>query len=236
MRTYSEHIARVSTALADPTRREIMEYVVHADSPLSVREVAENFGLHANAARIHLDKLVKGGLLQVIRRRGERGGRPANLYGASDEDLELSLPPRKYKLLAEVLASGVASAGKGVSPRIGREAFKRGREEAIASSSPLAYLPQGASLTEIKEAWSEEIMRRGHKASMRECGESRVEVTFATCPFGEFSRSHPGLVCEVHRCLEEGYLSLAGGCKLEASDLSCVFVLSAAREERRQQK
>jgi len=92
MKTYSDHIAQVSTALADPTRREIMEHVLHADTALSVREVADYFGLHANAVRMHLDKLVKGGLLKVVRRRGAHGGRPANLYDASDEDWELNLP------------------------------------------------------------------------------------------------------------------------------------------------
>ena len=108
MKTYSDHIAQVSTALADPTRREIMEHVLDADVPLSVKEVADHFGLHANAARMHLDKLVKGGLLKVVRRRGASGGRPANLYDTSGVDWELNLPPRRYKLLAEVLALGVA--------------------------------------------------------------------------------------------------------------------------------
>ena len=75
MNTYSENIAQISTALADPTRREIMELVIHAGSPLSVREVADHFGLHANAARMHLDKLVKGGLLKVERQRGVLGAR-----------------------------------------------------------------------------------------------------------------------------------------------------------------
>ncbi|MBN2025892.1 MAG: helix-turn-helix domain-containing protein [Actinobacteria bacterium] len=230
MRAYSEHIARVSTALADPTRREIMEYVTYSDSPLSVREVAEYFGLHANAARLHLDKLVKGGLLQVIRRRGERGGRPANLYGASEVDWEFNLPPRKYKLLAQILARGVSGPEKGVISRIGQEAFKCGREEAVSSSSPLAYLPYGAGLESVSVAWMEEIERRGHKADIAECGKERMEATFLTCPFGGFSSSHPGLICEIHRCLEEGYLSLAGGYGLKATDRRCTFILHPCPE------
>lgn len=224
MRTYSEHIAKVSTALADPTRREIMEYVTYSGSPLSVREVAEYFGLHANAARLHLDKLVKGGLLQVVRRRGAKGGRPANLYGASDEDWEFNLPPRKYKLLAQILARGVSGPEEGVVSRIGQEAFRCGREEAVGSSSPLAYLSH-PGLEAIGEAWMEEIEHRGHKADIVARGENGLEVVFLTCPFGEFSRSQPGLVCEIHRRLEEGYLSLAGGYGLEATERKCAFVL-----------
>lgn len=227
MINYSEHIAQVSTALADPTRREIMELVMHAESPLSVREVAEHFGLHANAARMHLDKLVRGGLLRVMRQRGAHGGRPANLYGASGEDRELSLPPRRYKLLADVLARGVSGL-EGIISRVGQEAFACGREEAISGSSPLAYLPQGAGLEEVAQAWVEEIGRRGHAAALETAHADRVEVTFITCPFGEFSRSYPGLVCEIHRRLEEGTLSVAGGFELQAAEgKDCTFFLRA---------
>ncbi len=227
MRTYREQVARVSTALADPTRREIMEYVLHSGSPLSVRDVAEYFDLHANAARLHLEKLVKGGLLQVFRRRGASGGRPANLYGASDEDVELNLPPRNYRLLAEILAKGVKEGEKDIISRMGQEAFERGRLEAVAGSSPLACLPSHSCIGDTATAWLEEIERRGHKATRRQIDGDSVEVTFLTCPFGEFSRHHPGLACEIHRRLEEGCLSLAGALGLEAMDRDCTFILRA---------
>ncbi len=230
MNTYSEHIAQVSAALADPTRREIMELVLYADSPLSVREVADHFGLHANAARLHLDKLVKGGLLKTVRRRGGRGGRPANLYGASDEDRELNLPPRSYKLLAEVLASGVADRYGELGERLGDEAFRRGREEALTGSSPLARMPAEAGLMDICEAWREDIWRRGHKVSLRRLGDEACEATFIGCPFGDFSRDFPQLVCGIHRRMEEGSLSLAGALLLEATVRRCVFNLR--RDER----
>lgn len=224
MKTYSDHIARVSTALADPTRREIMEHVIGADSPLSVREVADHFGLHSNAVRIHLDKLVKGGLLQVVRRRGERGGRPANLYGASEDDLEINLPPRHYKLLAEVLVRGIPEEAGEIVRRLGGEAYRRGREEAMMTSSPLALVARDASVEEVAEAWSDEIRKRGHRARMVTV-QGGVEMTFITCPFGEFSRSRPSLVCEIHRRMEEGFLSLACPCSLALTGKKCVFVL-----------
>ena len=225
MKTYSENIAQISTALADPTRREIMELVLYAGSPLSVREVADHFGLHANAARMHLDKLVKGGLLKVMRRRGERGGRPANLYDTSGEDWELNLPPRRYKLLAAVLAGGLAGSHQELDRRLGDEAHARGRAEAMASSSPLAQVPHGAGLKEIATAWLQEIEKRGHKADMAMLDESRIETAFSTCPFGEFSRDYPTLVCEIHRRLEEGVLSLAGNCRLKKTAEKCRFIL-----------
>jgi predicted ArsR family transcriptional regulator len=223
MNTYSEHIARVSTALADPTRREIMDHVMSADNPLSVRDVAEHFGLHANAARMHLDKLVKGGLLMVVRRRGKRGGRPANLYGASEEDRELSLPPRSYRLLAEVLAGGMTGMESDLATRLGDEAFRRGREEALRSSSPLAFLRHDAELEAIAAGWSQEVERRGFKARIKAARRNRIEAIFLTCPFGDFPRTYPGLVCDIHRRLEEGFLSLVGDWELKSGGTDCTF-------------
>lgn len=210
-----------------------MDHVLDADCPLSVREVADHFGLHANAARMHLDKLVKGGLLRIARRRGKGGGRPANLYSASEEDWELHLPARSYKLLAEVLAAGVSGLEAGMSIHMGKEAFVRGREEALRSSSPLAYLSHGAGLDEVARAWSEEITRRGLRARMRAGDKNRTEVTFLTCPFGDFPRSYPGLVCEIHRCLEEGFLSLTGEWRLDVAETGCTFILCPRGSKRR---
>ena len=233
MDTYSEHVARISTALADPTRREIMDHVLDADSPLSVREVAEYFGLHANAARMHLDKLVKGGLLRIVRRRGKSGGRPANLYSASEEERELHLPARSYKLLAEVLAGAISGLEGGVDIHMGDEAFARGREEAVRSSSPLAFLSRGSDLEEVARVWLEEVSRRGLRARMVAGDRGHAEVTFLACPFGDFPRNHPDLVCEIHRRLEEGFLSLTGDWQLEKMESGCTFILRPRRRKRR---
>lgn len=136
MSSYSDQIAQVSTALSDPTRREIMEYVLHSENPLSVREVAEYFGLHANAARMHLDKLTKGGLLKISRRRGARGGRPAHLYTSADQDCALHIPPRSYKLLAEILTGAICEPKEAVPKGIEEKAFRGGRSKPCAAPPP----------------------------------------------------------------------------------------------------
>ena len=203
-----------------------MEHVLECDEPLSVREVAEHFGLHANAARMHLEKLVKGGLLRVVRRRDNRGGRPAHLYRASDEDWEFYFPPRRYKLLAEVLVNGISALNELPSP-IGDEAFKCGREEATRTSSPLAYLPPGAGAPEVIRVWADEAKSKGLKIKLYENGDEGKGLVYLSCPFGEFSRRYPSLVCEIHRCVEEGLLSLAGEWRVKAkqAQTGCFFSL-----------
>lgn len=232
MSSYSDQIAQVSTALSDPTRREIMEYVLHSENPLSVREVAEHFDLHNNAARMHLDKLAKGGLLKIVRRRGARGGRPAHLYTSADQDCALHIPARSYKLLAEILIEALGDREEAVHKGIERKAFRGGREEALRCSSPLAYLASETDIEEVVQAWLEEIQRRGLKATWETRDDGKVEVTFISCPFGDLSSRHPELVCEIHRFLEEGFLSLAGGWRLRSHKESpCTFHLERAKPE-----
>jgi len=91
-------------------------------------------------------------------------------------------------------------------------------------------MPHDASLRDIAQAWHDEIRRRGHKASIKNAGTDRIEATFTTCPFGGFSISHPGLVCEIHRRMEEGFLSTAGQFTLTATEKKCKFILHALKE------
>ncbi|HVE92201.1 MAG TPA: helix-turn-helix domain-containing protein, partial [Actinomycetota bacterium] len=80
---------RISAVLGDPTRRAMYLHVKQRHSPLTVNDIAEHFGIHRNAAKFHLDKLLAAGLLRAEFRRvnGKRGpgaGRPSKLYSASD--------------------------------------------------------------------------------------------------------------------------------------------------------
>lgn len=227
MSVYREHLEQVSTALADPTRREIMELVCGSERPLSAREVAEHFGLHVNAARMHLDKLVKGGILKVARSRGRKGGRPAHLYLWSDEDLDLHLPSRHYKILADVLAGCLDSWQEGAFPFCGEQAFAIGRDEALRHSPELARLPGDTRLAAVAEAWAEGIRKRGQRARLARNGQNDPAVTFLSCPFGELSRRYPRLVCAIHRGFEEGYLSLAGDFELYGGlETECSFTIA----------
>jgi predicted ArsR family transcriptional regulator len=232
MESYNDQIAQVSTALADPTRRDIVQYVLNAETPLSALQVAQHFGLHVNAARMHLDKLVKGGLLRVIRRRDSRGGRPAHLYYENDEDREILLPSRCYKTLAEILLRGTQGRGRQLATALRDEALRSGREEALRGSSPLAYLSHKTGIKEVADAWFADAKRRGLKARLNTNDGKAVKMTFLSCPFGTFSKNYPDMVCEIHRRLEEGILSLAGQWNVDSSsrDETCAFVLSSSHK------
>ncbi|MBC7254064.1 MAG: helix-turn-helix domain-containing protein [Actinobacteria bacterium] len=228
MYDYGERLGRLSAAMADSTRRRIFEFLRESDSPLSARQVAEHFGLHVNAARIHLDKLAASGLVRVVRRRGHLGGRPTHYYQMDEGVGEIHFPPRHYRLLAEILAGTLA----GMSDRSRRaaieEARRRARLQALEDSSPLLRV-QVQDLRLLARAWEEDLGNRGLKGRTRVTEEGGVEAVFLSCPFGELPRTVGELICDIHAALEEGRLGLAGKWCLDRGD-RCTFTVHPPRD------
>src|SRR2546429_3736952 len=69
---------KAAKALALPTRSAILAHLL-TSGPLTAKEVADEFSLHANVARAHLDLLVEAGFL-ATRVRRQRQGRPAQVF------------------------------------------------------------------------------------------------------------------------------------------------------------
>ena len=104
-------LAAVS-ALGEPTRRALYEYVAAAGAWVGRDAAADAVGLERGTAAHHLDRLAADGLLDVDYRRlsgrqGPGAGRPSKLYRRARRDVEVTLPPRDYGLLARLLAAAV---------------------------------------------------------------------------------------------------------------------------------
>ena len=128
-----EALAALS-ALDDPTRRRLYDYVAARDRPVARDEAAAGVGVGRTLAAYHLDKLAAEGLLTVAyeRRSGRTGpgaGRPAKLYTRADRELVASVPPRDYALVARLLAEAAAHDATGDDrAALGEAAARLGRE------------------------------------------------------------------------------------------------------------
>src|SRR5438552_5320387 len=103
----------VAALLSEPVRRALYEHVAGRDEAVDRDEAAAAAGIGRPLAAFHLDRLAAAGLLDVEYRRrsgrtGPGAGRPAKLYRrAKGFMIELSLPARRYRLAAEILADGL---------------------------------------------------------------------------------------------------------------------------------
>jgi predicted ArsR family transcriptional regulator len=199
-------------ALGDPGRRALYRYVAAQDGPVGREQAAAGVGVARHVAKFHLDRLVTDGLLDVEYRRppgrgGPGAGRPAKLYRRAGRDLAVSLPERRYELIARVLAEGVEAATDG-APLVGAletaaRAAGRAAVDAVRSDHEVGARAPLHAVASI-------LARHGY--------EPRVQgsvVTLGNCPFQGLARSHPDLVCGLNVHLVEGLVEALDGNTLQ---------------------
>src|SRR5690349_8231106 len=102
----------VAAALVDPSRRALYDFVRRQDHPVGREEAADATGMSRGLAAFHLDKLVDAGVL-TARYEAPTGqprgrGRAPKVYEAVGDGLAITIPERRYELIAEILADAVA--------------------------------------------------------------------------------------------------------------------------------
>lgn len=177
-------------ALTEPIRRSLYDFVSSAPDAVSRDQAAAEMGVSRQVAAYHLDRLADEGLLEFDFRRltgrnGPGAGRPAKLYRRSDRVLNVSLPARRYELMARILleAVGASEVGmaaiEGVARRTGRELGEQGLQEALTATG---YEP----------------------------ATERDETRFRNCPFHRLRDQDRATTCGLNLALVEGIIEGSG--------------------------
>jgi predicted ArsR family transcriptional regulator len=205
----SADLELVASVLSDRTRRAIYLYVKHQRDPVGVNQVAERFSLHRNAAKFHLDKLLGAGLLRaefrrINGRRGPGAGRPSKLYSGTDVEVSLSIPERRYELLAELLLRALTS---------GRSLEDVGYE--LGTQLAAAGPQDGSSVERAREI----LDRLGFEPSIEVDRNGATWITTENCPFGRVAMEAPdGEVCRLDRAIVRGVLESLSGKLVEVRE------------------
>ena len=180
---------------------------------LDVQAIAEGVGLHTNTVRSHLDQLMDAGLVESEAQIRTMPGRPRLLFRAT-------ATPRagaegSYKVLAEVLASGIREgepAPGSVAVKAGRRWGQRLEQQGGASAEPLE---SGRALDRVVALLDEVgfAPRVGKSAEAttisgatgNAVGNSTV-IELHQCPFHDIALEYTDVVCAVHLGLLQGAL------------------------------
>lgn len=173
------------SALADPARRRLYDLVAAQLGPVTRDEAARSVGMTRNLAAYHLDRLVEAGLLATTYARppgvgGPGAGRPAKRYERVQAERTISVPPRDYALLADLLATAIDDDGTG--------ALRHALEHAARSEG--RHLGEGGELLEM-------LGKQGYEPSVDASG----DIVLRNCPFHRLSRTHTELVCTLNQTL-----------------------------------
>jgi predicted ArsR family transcriptional regulator len=133
---------------------------------------------------------------------GRRIGRAPKTYEPSDADIAISIPARRYDVLAGILIDAVRAGASGeealeAATRIAR---LRGAEYGASQRERLrpGRLGTERALTVITEILDE----RGYEPQR----ESPTELRLRNCPFHPFSARAPDVVCAVNQAWLGGLL------------------------------
>lgn len=190
--------ARSIGALADGLRREMYLFIRGHGAPVSREEAARQVGISAKLAAFHLDKLVDEGLLKAhyARRPGRGGpgaGRSSKLYEPADRSVAVSLPPRAYDLIGQLLLRTLETKLAEESPDVAarRVGYECGVE--LGSSAP-RRTSFGKVLSDVGFEPRDEAGR----------------VVLANCPFHALAETNRQLVCGLNHAFVSGVLDGAG--------------------------
>src|SRR5580704_12773667 len=181
------------TAVVEPLRRRLFLYLASAAEPVGRDEAAAALGVARSVAAFHLDKLADAGVVAVEygRRTGRTGpgaGRPAKLYRAVECELVLSVPERRYELVAAVLAQTVAYAeGESISVA-----------DALRKAARTFGRTMGADSGEWGEATPKDSLERvayvlipyGYLPCI-----GPDQITLTNCPYHSLAAEHREVVC-----------------------------------------
>jgi predicted ArsR family transcriptional regulator len=192
--------------LAEPTRRKVFDAVRTAPGPVTREAIAVEVEIGTRLAAFHLDRLAEAGLLTIDYARpegcgGPGAGRPAKRYAPAPVAVELSVPPRRYNLVARILAAAIAVRPDAANVSALTIARRSG-EDLGAQFRRLRRRRAKVSLPAAAEA----LESMGYEPVMSGDGSLRLR----NCPFHDVVDVAPELVCGLNEQLVSGVLDGMG--------------------------
>jgi predicted ArsR family transcriptional regulator len=182
-------------ALGDPTRHAIFRYLADEGRPVDVVQLTGHIGLHHNAIRQHLARLVAADLVVESTAAPSGRGRPRLVYEVApsvDSRWGVTGPYERLSvLLSEIIRTGDTPVD------VGRRAGSISESVAVAASDPA-------------DVMAERLARYGFDP-VREGSGDEVDLVLQACPFETTALADPDTVCGLHLGLAYGLADSIGG-------------------------
>ena len=212
---FTATVSAITNAFGDPTRRGIYLFAREHTEGVTASQVAEEFGLHPNVARHHLDRLAAGGYLEVAveRTEGAGAGRPSKRYrvvAGADVDVPVRSEDLVLALLGRTLAMLPADQAEAVAEQVGQEYGRAMAASLTGVTDSGAALAAGQrSLRSAMQAVADALTAHGFAAHTDQRND-QLRIISNHCPFGDVAIEHP-VVCAVDRGMVKGMLAALYG-------------------------
>lgn len=200
--------------LEEPNRQRLFDLMVASDEPVGRDDAAAALGISRELAAFHLDRLVEVGLLETEYRRlsgrtGPGAGRPAKLYRRADREVAISLPPRRYGLAADLMATTLDRLGGGSGAEaVAAVARERGTKVGVEARQDAGPRPgRRRLLTGLMD-----VLRGAGYEPQTETTDGTVRLR--NCPYHALASSHRELTCGMNLAWAEGVVDGLGDSKV----------------------
>lgn len=189
-------------ASLSPERQIVLKALRAATSPLRVRDLVQEFGLHENTIREHLEGLVASEHAERVTLISPGRGRPSYGYRSrTDFVAEIEPQVREYASLALVLAKQLAAIGGNAK----QAAISAGEEWAHE------FLNSAQAPSKSKVAVRQRVYEILHSLGYSPAASSkRSPIRLQSCPLLAAARLEPEIICSVHLGLIRGLISQSG--------------------------
>lgn len=186
-------------------RAQVLQLLREAKAPLSIAQVAERLGVHANTVRFHLNTLLVNGQVEQVASEPGALGRPAKLFQAA-RGMD-PMGPRHYRVLAEVLATSLSTGpdSHGELLAAGR-AWGRAHAGTPIGTSSAEGSPEAARSVEQLIQMLDDL----DFAPEHHDGDDGARIGLRNCPFLEVAVDRSGVVCPIHLGLMQGAMASWG--------------------------
>ncbi|MFI9627295.1 helix-turn-helix transcriptional regulator [Streptomyces sp. NPDC052042] len=192
-------------ALGDATRLRMFEFIRQTRLPVTREEVANSLGISRKLAAFHLDKLVAAGLLQArydtstgIRKVGRR----PKVYEPVAEAIAVTIPERRYGMLADVLTEAVLTEAEGESARAAALRVAHQRGQALGEAERERVRPGRLGAERGLSVAAETLEDFGFEPERA----TPTLLRLRNCPFHPLAAKAPDLICAVNQAFLAGYL------------------------------
>ena len=217
---FANAVTAITGAFGDPTRRDIYLYARDRPDGVTATKAAEQFDLHPNVARHHLDKLASGGYLEIS----------VEHYSATDTATALELPVRRDDLLVSLLGRALALLPDKQAAQMAEEV---GAEVGRSMAESLGPDDIHRSFHSAIQMVADALTSHGFAARAVRSDGDQLRIVSEHCPFGSAPIDHP-VICAVDRGLVKGMLAALYGetttdlsSSLPMGDTVCITDISA---------
>ncbi|WP_432004117.1 helix-turn-helix transcriptional regulator [Streptomyces sioyaensis] len=201
--------------LGDDLRRRMFAFVQHARRPVTREEIADSLGISRKLAAFHLDKLVAAGLLHTHYESAtgiRKVGRRPKVYEPVAGTIAVSIPERRYEVLAGLLIEAVATEAEGESARAAALRVARQHGVALGATERARVRPGRLGAERGLSLAAETLEEFGYEPDRS----APTVLRLRNCPFHSLAAQAPELVCGLNQAFLAGYLQGLGSDKTTA--------------------